>query len=191
MAATTVAHQLLPSSGRRAGQTRVENYSNPGETEFREKLADRSAVGFSDVQRGTSCAPPNPVRSRRRESPGGRGGSVSRTSSPRRSSRSTMPVTLVCRSRASGPTDWRRDVGRDRHRRFPPHRARHRAADGCAGHIGRRQLRSNRSAAEQVAATIAGSGGQALVAQAEVADPDGPRRLFDVAEQRFGGVDVF
>ncbi|WP_280249465.1 hypothetical protein [Nocardia abscessus] len=42
-----------------------------------------------------------------------------------------------------------------------------------------------------MAATIAGSGGQALVAQAEVADPDGPRRLFDVAEQRFGGVDVF
>jgi hypothetical protein len=31
MAATTVSHQLLPSSGRRASRTRVENYSNPGQ----------------------------------------------------------------------------------------------------------------------------------------------------------------
>ncbi|MET9025659.1 glucose 1-dehydrogenase [Nocardia sp. NPDC004168] len=51
--------------------------------------------------------------------------------------------------------------------------------------------RSNRQAAEQVVADIEGSGGQAWAVRADVADPAGPRRLFDAAEERFGGVDVF
>ncbi|MFI9636711.1 glucose 1-dehydrogenase [Nocardia sp. NPDC051929] len=51
--------------------------------------------------------------------------------------------------------------------------------------------RSNRQAAEQVVAAIEGSGGQAWAVRADVADPAGPRRLFDAAEERFGGVDVF
>ncbi|MFD8247270.1 glucose 1-dehydrogenase [Nocardia sp. NPDC059691] len=51
--------------------------------------------------------------------------------------------------------------------------------------------RSNRPAAEQVVAAIEGSGGQAWAVRADVADPAGPRRLFDAAEERFGGVDVF
>jgi 3-oxoacyl-[acyl-carrier protein] reductase len=51
--------------------------------------------------------------------------------------------------------------------------------------------RSNRSAAEHVAAAIESSGGQALTVRADVADAAGPRRLFDAAEERFGGVDIF
>ncbi|MEU6188543.1 glucose 1-dehydrogenase [Nocardia sp. NPDC047038] len=51
--------------------------------------------------------------------------------------------------------------------------------------------RSNRQAAEQVVAAIEGSGGQAWAVRADVADPAGPRRLFDAAEECFGGVDVF
>jgi 3-oxoacyl-[acyl-carrier protein] reductase len=51
--------------------------------------------------------------------------------------------------------------------------------------------RSNRSAAEHVAAAIESSGGQALTVLADVADAAGPRRLFDAAEERFGGVDIF
>ncbi|MFR9769709.1 glucose 1-dehydrogenase [Nocardia sp. SC052] len=51
--------------------------------------------------------------------------------------------------------------------------------------------RSNRQAAEQVVAAIEGSGGQAWAVRADVADPAGPRKLFDAAEERFGGVDVF
>ncbi|MGW4092838.1 glucose 1-dehydrogenase [Nocardia sp. NPDC004750] len=50
---------------------------------------------------------------------------------------------------------------------------------------------SNRPAAEQVVAAIECSGGQAWAVRADVADPAGPRRLFDAAEERFGGVDVF
>ncbi|MFG3621465.1 glucose 1-dehydrogenase [Nocardia sp. NPDC047654] len=50
---------------------------------------------------------------------------------------------------------------------------------------------SNRSAAEHVAGAIESSGGQALTVRADVADAAGPRRLFDAAEERFGGVDIF
>ncbi|WP_245562845.1 glucose 1-dehydrogenase [Nocardia araoensis] len=50
---------------------------------------------------------------------------------------------------------------------------------------------SNRAAAEQVVAGIEDSGGQALAVRADVADVAGPRGLFDAAEERFGGVDVF
>ncbi|MFI7664608.1 SDR family NAD(P)-dependent oxidoreductase [Nocardia sp. NPDC049526] len=46
------------------------------------------------------------------------------------------------------------------------------------------------SAAEQVVATIAASGGQAVAAQADVADPAQLTRLFETAEQHFGGLDI-
>ncbi|MFF0452780.1 SDR family oxidoreductase [Nocardia africana] len=49
---------------------------------------------------------------------------------------------------------------------------------------------SNRSAAEQVVATIERSGGQGVAVQADVADPAQLRGLFDISEERFGRVDT-
>jgi 3-oxoacyl-[acyl-carrier protein] reductase len=46
------------------------------------------------------------------------------------------------------------------------------------------------AAAEAVARKIEAAGGRALTAQADVADPAAVRRMFDAAEQAFGGVDV-
>ncbi|MBB5918143.1 3-oxoacyl-[acyl-carrier protein] reductase [Nocardia transvalensis] len=49
---------------------------------------------------------------------------------------------------------------------------------------------SNRSAAEEVVASIEGSGGRGVAVRADVADPAQLRGLFDDAEERFGGVDT-
>jgi 3-oxoacyl-[acyl-carrier protein] reductase len=49
---------------------------------------------------------------------------------------------------------------------------------------------SNRSAAEQVVATIEDAGGRAVAVQADVTDSSRIRGLFDVAEERFGGLDI-
>jgi 3-oxoacyl-[acyl-carrier protein] reductase len=46
------------------------------------------------------------------------------------------------------------------------------------------------AAAEAVVQKIEAAGGEALAAQADVADPAAVRRMFDAAEQAFGGVDV-
>ncbi|MDY0884766.1 SDR family oxidoreductase [Dongia soli] len=46
------------------------------------------------------------------------------------------------------------------------------------------------AAAEAVVQKIEAAGGKALTAQADVADPAAVRRLFDMAEQAFGGIDV-
>ena len=44
--------------------------------------------------------------------------------------------------------------------------------------------------AEVLARKIEGKGGRALVAKADVSDPDAVRGMFDTAEETFGGVDV-
>src|ERR1035437_1390672 len=44
--------------------------------------------------------------------------------------------------------------------------------------------------AEAVAHKIEGNGGRALVAKADVSDPNAVRGMFDTAEETFGGVDV-
>jgi 3-oxoacyl-[acyl-carrier protein] reductase len=44
--------------------------------------------------------------------------------------------------------------------------------------------------AEALAAKIEGSGGRALVAKADVSDPNAVRGMFDTTEKAFGGVDV-
>lgn len=46
------------------------------------------------------------------------------------------------------------------------------------------------AAAEALARKIESTGGRALTAQADVADPAAVRRMFDAAETAFGGVDV-
>ena len=48
----------------------------------------------------------------------------------------------------------------------------------------------NAAAAEEVARKIERAGGKAITAQADVADKDAVRRMFDIAETAFGGVDV-
>ena len=48
----------------------------------------------------------------------------------------------------------------------------------------------NAAAAEQVAQRIEAAGGRALTAQGDVADPAAVRRIFDRAEEAFGGVDI-
>ncbi|GCA52169.1 3-oxoacyl-[acyl-carrier-protein] reductase FabG [Sinorhizobium sp. KGO-5] len=48
----------------------------------------------------------------------------------------------------------------------------------------------NAAAAEEVAGKIEAAGGKALTAQADVSDPAAVRRLFDTAEEAFGGIDV-
>lgn len=44
--------------------------------------------------------------------------------------------------------------------------------------------------ADEVVASIEANGGQAVAVQADVADPTAVKRLFDAAEDRFGGIDV-
>jgi 3-oxoacyl-[acyl-carrier protein] reductase len=61
------------------------------------------------------------------------------------------------------------------------------AADGARVVV---NYRSDRTAAEKLAAEIEADGGQAVAVQADVADPDQLRSLFDVAEQSFGGLDI-
>lgn len=51
--------------------------------------------------------------------------------------------------------------------------------------------RSDAGAAEQVAKLVTEAGGQAVVQQADITDPDGVRALFEAAEDAFGGIDVF
>ena len=48
----------------------------------------------------------------------------------------------------------------------------------------------NTAAAEAVVTKIKAAGGQAITAQADVANPDAMRRMFDSTETAFGGVDV-
>src|SRR3984957_6258897 len=48
----------------------------------------------------------------------------------------------------------------------------------------------NTVAAEAVVTKIKAAGGQAITAQADVANPDAVRRMFDSTETAFGGVDV-
>jgi 3-oxoacyl-[acyl-carrier protein] reductase len=48
----------------------------------------------------------------------------------------------------------------------------------------------NTTAAEAVVSKIKAAGGQAITAQADVANPDAVRRMFDSTETAFGGVDV-
>ncbi|WP_308188504.1 SDR family oxidoreductase [Nocardia spumae] len=49
---------------------------------------------------------------------------------------------------------------------------------------------TNRAAALEVVAAVEKAGGRGVAAQADVADPAQSRRLFDIAEERYGGVDI-
>ncbi|PPJ25440.1 3-ketoacyl-ACP reductase [Nocardia nova] len=48
----------------------------------------------------------------------------------------------------------------------------------------------NRTAAEELVATVEAGGGRAVAARADVSDPVQLRGLFDLAEDEFGGVDI-
>jgi len=61
------------------------------------------------------------------------------------------------------------------------------AADGHAVAI---NYAGRRDDAEALAAELTAAGGQAIALQADVADPQAVRQLFDAIEARFGGVDV-
>ena len=61
------------------------------------------------------------------------------------------------------------------------------AADGAAVVVG---YAGGRDTAESVVAEISGAGGRAVAVRADVADETAAARLFDVAEQEFGGIDV-
>ena len=50
--------------------------------------------------------------------------------------------------------------------------------------------RSRASGAEHVVAELRKTGGQATAIEADLADPDTPRRLFDTAEAELGPVDI-
>ena len=65
--------------------------------------------------------------------------------------------------------------------------ARRLAADGHAVVV---NYAGSEAAAHQVVAEITRSGGRAIAVQADVADADAARRLFDAATEAFGGVDV-
>lgn len=61
------------------------------------------------------------------------------------------------------------------------------AADGHAVAV---NYAGNRAEAEKVVAAITERGGRAIAVQADVAEADAAKRLFDVATDAFGGVDV-
>ncbi|MGO7302216.1 SDR family NAD(P)-dependent oxidoreductase, partial [Rhizobium ruizarguesonis] len=46
------------------------------------------------------------------------------------------------------------------------------------------------AAAEEVVRKIEGAGGKAIAAQADVSDAEAVRRMFDMAETAFGGIDA-
>jgi 3-oxoacyl-[acyl-carrier protein] reductase len=53
------------------------------------------------------------------------------------------------------------------------------------------RYRQNRASnADQVIAAIHASGGEALAVEADLSDPAAPRRLFDIAEEQLGPVDI-
>lgn len=60
----------------------------------------------------------------------------------------------------------------------------------AAGHAVVVNYASRAEAAENLVLRIADSGGRAIAARGDVADPAATRDLFDLAEQTFGGVDV-
>jgi glucose 1-dehydrogenase len=51
-------------------------------------------------------------------------------------------------------------------------------------------FRSGKEDAERIVNEIEARGGQAIPLQADVSDPDGCKRLFDAADERFGGIDI-
>jgi len=61
------------------------------------------------------------------------------------------------------------------------------AADGHAVAI---NYAGRRNDAEALAAELTATGAQAIELQADVADPQAVRQLFDAIEARFGGIDV-
>lgn len=61
------------------------------------------------------------------------------------------------------------------------------AADGHALAI---NYAGRRDDAEALAAELNAAGAQAIALQADVADPQAVRQLFDAIEARFGGIDV-
>ena len=61
------------------------------------------------------------------------------------------------------------------------------AADGHAVAI---NYAGRRDDAEALAAELSAAGAQAIALQADVADPQAMRQLFDAIEARFGGIDV-
>ncbi|MCX5374761.1 SDR family oxidoreductase [Streptomyces sp. NBC_00015] len=65
--------------------------------------------------------------------------------------------------------------------------ARRLAADGMSVAV---HYAGGAAAAETVVASIAPAGGTAVALRGDVAEPDDMARLFDAAEERFGGVDV-
>jgi 3-oxoacyl-[acyl-carrier protein] reductase len=83
----------------------------------------------------------------------------------------TMPVALI--------TGSSRGIGRAIAQRL--------GADGTDVVV---NYRSDRAAADEVVAAIEAKGGRAVAAQADVADPDQLRGLFDTAEKQYGGLDI-
>ncbi|MBF6175729.1 SDR family oxidoreductase [Nocardia blacklockiae] len=65
--------------------------------------------------------------------------------------------------------------------------ARRLAADGAAVVV---NYRENADAAAELVAEVTAAGGRAAAVRGDVADPAQSRRLFDAAEERFGGLDV-
>lgn len=65
--------------------------------------------------------------------------------------------------------------------------ARRLAQDGIAVAI---NYASGKAAADELVAETTAAGGRAIAVQADLADPATPARLFDAAEQAFGGVDI-
>src|SRR4051794_15355417 len=65
--------------------------------------------------------------------------------------------------------------------------ARHLAAEGAKVVV---NYASSRAGAEKVVADITGAGGRAVAVQADVASPDGVKKLFARAREAFGPADV-
>lgn len=61
---------------------------------------------------------------------------------------------------------------------------------GAAGNAVVVNYHSNKAAADEVVTAIEAAGGFAVAARADVTDPSELRGLFDIAEERFGGLDV-